>query len=289
MASSKSLILLTVLLLVGVRSACRDGECRQLFFPAKFIIGNKRLMKHVIATVKVPDFDFCELQCYHQPNCVSINIKVIPDSRGLYECELNNVTHRGHDNKLMNRDGYVYKGAETACDRVACENGGTCQSGFTDKGYRCICPPDFSSAHCEKGCPEHWVVHNHSCYYMTGERASKLNDAQEKCRIMSAKLPIIKSESENTFILGLMSRQRDWTWLGMRKKKRKMVWLDGSPAESSDGAFSAWKVNEPSKKGNEGCAYLNFHEKTWNDDKCNYGKNPAPYVLCQRKLKRNGS
>ena len=139
------------------------------------------------------------------------------------------------------------------------------------------------------GCPEHWVVHNHSCYYMTGEQASKLNDAQEKCRIMSAKLPIIKSESENTFILGLMSRQRDWTWLGMRKKKHKMVWLDESPAEPSDGAFSAWKVNEPSKKGNEGCAYLNFHEKTWNDDKCNYGKNPAPYVLCQRKLKRNGS
>ena len=41
--------------------------------------------------------------------------------------------------------------SKNACDRAACENGGTCQSGFTDKGYRCICAPNFFSAHCEKG------------------------------------------------------------------------------------------------------------------------------------------
>ena len=76
------------------------------------MFGNKCLMKHVIATVKVPDFDFCELQCYHQPNCVSVNFKVIQASGGLHECELNNATHRSHGNELLNRDGYVYKGAE---------------------------------------------------------------------------------------------------------------------------------------------------------------------------------
>ncbi|XP_015762010.1 PREDICTED: uncharacterized protein LOC107341100 [Acropora digitifera] len=97
-------------------------------------------MKHVIATIKVVDFDLCELQCYRQPNCVSINFNVIPDSEGLHECELNNATHRSHDSELMSRDDYVYKGAESACDRAACENGGTCQSGFTDKGYQCVCP-----------------------------------------------------------------------------------------------------------------------------------------------------
>ena len=69
-------------------------------------------MKHIIATIKVLNFDLCELQCYHQPNCVSINFNVISDSKGLHECELSNATHRGHDNELMNRDGYIYKGAE---------------------------------------------------------------------------------------------------------------------------------------------------------------------------------
>ena len=69
-------------------------------------------MKHIVATIKVVDFDLCELQCYRQSNCVSINFNVIPDSNGLHECELNNATHRSHDSELMNRDGYVYKGAE---------------------------------------------------------------------------------------------------------------------------------------------------------------------------------
>ena len=69
-------------------------------------------MKHVIETIKVVDFDLCELQCYLQPNCVSINFNVTPDSEGRHECELNNATHRSHDNELMNKDGYLYKGAE---------------------------------------------------------------------------------------------------------------------------------------------------------------------------------
>ena len=89
-----------------------QGECRQLSFPAAYMFGNRRLMKHIIATIKVVDFDLCELQCYNQPNCVSINFNVIPDSKGLHECELSNATHRSHDSELVNRDGYVYKGAE---------------------------------------------------------------------------------------------------------------------------------------------------------------------------------
>ena len=40
---------------------------------------------------------------------------------------------------------------KSACDRASCENGGTCQSGFTDKGYQCVCLPGFTSANCEKG------------------------------------------------------------------------------------------------------------------------------------------
>ena len=89
-----------------------QGECRQLSFPASFTFGNTRLLKHIIGTIKVLNFDLCELQCYHEPNCVSINFKDIPDSEGFHECELNNATHRGHDNDLMKRDGFVYKGAE---------------------------------------------------------------------------------------------------------------------------------------------------------------------------------
>ena len=89
-----------------------QGECRQLFFPAKFMFDDRRLMKHIIATIKVLDVDLCELQCYLQPNCVSINFNVIADSEGLHDCEFNNATHRSHEIDLQNKHGYVYKGAE---------------------------------------------------------------------------------------------------------------------------------------------------------------------------------
>ena len=119
---------------------------------------------------------------------------------------------------------------------------------------------------------------------MINESSSTLNDAQSKCKKMSAKLPIIKSESENTFILGLMGNQKPWIWLGMKRKQGRMVWFDDAPAEPSEGAlYSAWNINEPSNNGNEDCAYLDFHRRTWNDDRCDFGNNQGPLVLCEKR------
>jgi len=122
---------------------------------------------------------------------------------------------------------------------------------------------------------------------MTGENSKTLRDAQNKCKKISAKLPIIKSESDDRFIRSLMSKKNIWVWLGMRRKG-KMVWLDGTPAESSDRAlFSAWKKNEPSSKKDEDCAYLNLNEG-WNDNKCNY-PSVGPFVLCQKERMKDRS
>ena len=35
--------------------------------------------------------------------------------------------------------------------RQPCHNDATCQSGFTNKGYRCLCTPGFEGEHCEHG------------------------------------------------------------------------------------------------------------------------------------------
>ena len=97
---------------------------------------------------------------------------------------------------------------------------------------------------------------------------------------MSAKLPIVKSDSLNNFIRTV---GRLWVWLGMKRKNGKMVWFDNTPAEPSDGAlYSKWKNGEPSNNGNEDCAFLNIGTGEWNDEKCDYGGKPGPYVLCQK-------
>ena len=41
---------------------------------------------------------------------------------------------------------------QSACDKSShCQNNATCQSGFTLKGYRCLCPPGFKGESCETG------------------------------------------------------------------------------------------------------------------------------------------
>ena len=68
-------------------------------------------MKHTIKTTLVKDLDDCELLCYGEDNCVSLNIKnKDPDSK-THECELNNSTHLEHDEDLKSNPMYYYRGA----------------------------------------------------------------------------------------------------------------------------------------------------------------------------------
>ncbi|CAH3164840.1 unnamed protein product, partial [Pocillopora meandrina] len=67
-----------------------------------------------------------------------------------------------------------------ACDKSPyCENNATCQSGFTLKGYRCLCPPGFKGEYCEKDIDE--CKGNHSCHEnanCTNTNGSHLCDCQ---------------------------------------------------------------------------------------------------------------
>ena len=56
----------------------------------------------------------CELRCYHEPNCVSINFNYTASDKGTHRCDLNNATHRGHDRDLVHTDGYFYRGADVS-------------------------------------------------------------------------------------------------------------------------------------------------------------------------------
>ncbi|XP_068682513.1 uncharacterized protein [Montipora foliosa] len=137
-----------------VTSACPNDDCRELAFPSFFFFAHKLLVKHNITTIQVHDLEECKRRCYQYPNCVSVNIHTHKNDEGLYRCELNNATHLRHGPEFLDAVDYFYHGADSACDKVGrCDNGGVCQSGYTDKGYRCVCPPGWKFAHCQQAVP----------------------------------------------------------------------------------------------------------------------------------------
>ena len=87
---------------------CNSGNYRVLAFPSYFLFADKCLESHTILIVQhVPDMGLCELLCYNQPNCVSVNYEIQRERR----CELNNSTHRAHDADFKEREGCLYHGA----------------------------------------------------------------------------------------------------------------------------------------------------------------------------------
>ncbi|CAH3138252.1 unnamed protein product, partial [Pocillopora meandrina] len=113
------------------------GYCRNLKFTS-FPKPGYKLENHTVRTIEVFDEDLCMAQCYLEPNCVSYNFHRITQLSGTHKCDLNNATIE-HDKDLVKNESYIYRGAENACARNPCKNNATCQAGFTDRDYQCLC------------------------------------------------------------------------------------------------------------------------------------------------------
>ncbi|XP_066019720.1 microfibril-associated glycoprotein 4-like [Pocillopora verrucosa] len=106
------------------------------------------LKNHLIKSVEVPNEGSCRVMCYMEPNCVSINVG--PVTGGSQKCDLNNATEENHASFLLvNNPGYAYLAIENPCSSSPCLNSGTCQAGFTYKGFRCVCWERFTGETCQ--------------------------------------------------------------------------------------------------------------------------------------------
>ena len=67
-------------------------------------------MNHAIRNADVMDKEFCGALCFMEHNCVSYNSKT--SETGKHKCELNNATHKEHEEDLKENRNYEYHGAK---------------------------------------------------------------------------------------------------------------------------------------------------------------------------------
>ena len=85
-----------------------------MLFPQYYFFAERRLMNHTIKTWLAEDLDQCELLCYLNDDCVSLNIKKDRNDAGKHECELNNSTHLEHDIDLITDAVFYYRGSKVS-------------------------------------------------------------------------------------------------------------------------------------------------------------------------------
>ena len=84
-------------------------ECRSIIF--KEPIQERVLKGHLIRLLEVPHQGSCNVLCYMEPNCVSINVG--PSQGGNYICELNNASDESPgSSNLQSKQDYTHLSIE---------------------------------------------------------------------------------------------------------------------------------------------------------------------------------
>ena len=90
-----------------------------MLFPDYYFLAEKRLVNHTIETREVKNLDDCELLCYLNDNCVSLNFKIdlrnnSENNKSGHICELNNATHLKYDSDLTTNVLFHYRGSKVS-------------------------------------------------------------------------------------------------------------------------------------------------------------------------------
>ncbi|XP_061179254.1 galactose-specific lectin nattectin-like [Saccostrea echinata] len=131
-----------------------------------------------------------------------------------------------------------------------------------------------------KNCPKGWVKHGNSCYMLNTQKLS-WEQANVKCRGLSAKLVEIDTKPENVFITNTIRNEEanGRAWLGGTDKTQENIWIwndSGLPLR-----FKNWSKGEPNDdKGNEDCMEIFSKNGMWNDLRCSF----SSMFVCEKDI-----
>ncbi|XP_055999464.1 C-type lectin mannose-binding isoform-like [Ostrea edulis] len=116
-------------------------------------------------------------------------------------------------------------------------------------------------------CPQAWNKHGKSCY-MLNKRKLTWTDADQFCRILSARLAEIGTKSENDFIYNIIKYDTDRAWLGGVDTEKEGTWTWSFSQIPL--TFQNWDQGEPNNDNrNEYCLeILGTKYGRWNDYPC---------------------
>ena len=84
-----------------------------MMFPDYYFFAERRLVNHIIENKSVNNLDDCELMCYLNDDCVSLNFKKDSEyNEAVHICELNNATHLKYESDLTTDANFYYRGSK---------------------------------------------------------------------------------------------------------------------------------------------------------------------------------
>ncbi|XP_068756702.1 uncharacterized protein [Montipora capricornis] len=200
---------LTIYILFGyqVSPTCFANYDRSIIFKER--IPNKVMCGHVISRSEVPNEGSCRVNCYMDPNCVSINMG--PLEGGKLMCELNDVTSSQKESFIRYKKAHTYLEIENPCSSNPCPMDCTCQAGFSRSGFRCQC--DAKDKHeCGARSP---CVNGGTCRKQAGKYSCDCpkNYIGLYCDILAEKIGCFKDDPDNRVLKTLLVTFRgriDW-------------------------------------------------------------------------------
>ena len=86
-----------------------------MMFPDYYFFAERRLVNHIIENKSVNNLDDCELMCYLNNDCVSLNFKKDSEyNEAVHIWELNNATHLKYESDLTTDANFYYRGSKVS-------------------------------------------------------------------------------------------------------------------------------------------------------------------------------